>query len=89
MSTQTEHRADSIEHLDHEAECDMKWHQGPPKAHFWIDAHNCHDALTCSSCLVKAKDDFRGLILLGGAVSCSICGRHFVSFERFARVVPL
>lgn len=89
-STQTEHRADSIEHLDHEPACVGVAHDNAPRppATVWVNQHGCLELLLCTPCLTHDRKiilDF----LEDDDVQCSICHHRFGDWETFAQVVPL
>jgi hypothetical protein len=85
MSTLTEHRADSIEHLDHDPECDGC---GAP-AVFGLLSHGCMEALGCVECTKSTCDHIDASISEYGSVLCSVCRKPFQRRTDFTKVVPL
>lgn len=67
--------------LDHEPRCGTSWHEGPPRAHYWVDAHGCVESLMCRTCLV--------LLTAMGRYRCTLCQRRFPSWSASVKVVPL
>ncbi|WP_280412591.1 hypothetical protein [Nocardia asiatica] len=89
MSTLTEQRADSIEHLDHEPECGTGFHAGPPRAHFWIRHHECEECLICMNCLKRLRAKWDRDITIMGKTRCRKCGKLASKFEDAYQVMPL
>ncbi|MGY1946621.1 hypothetical protein [Nocardia asiatica] len=85
MSTLTEYRADSIEHLDHEPEC-AACHA---RAVFWLASHGCMDALGCTRCTENECALIEADIRKFGVVTCCQCDQPFTRREDFTKVVPL
>lgn len=90
MSTVTDERVDSIEHLAHEPTCDRQRRGGPvhgecpPKADYWLKYHECHEMLWCSECVADARRAVRN------GARCKLCGERFADFHAlFPQVVPL
>ncbi|MFE7744408.1 hypothetical protein [Nocardia sp. NPDC057455] len=85
MSTLTEHRADSIEHLDHEPECDGC----SATAVFGLRSHGCMEALGCVDCTKTTCDHIDAGISKYGSILCRFCHKAFQRRTNFTEVVPL
>lgn len=89
MSTQTEHRADSIEHLDHGPECCGIGHRDSRPAAWWANGHGCAEALVCNFCLNLEMYWFSERVRTCGYERCAQCFKTFSSFPDWMTVVPL
>ncbi|WP_157115063.1 hypothetical protein [Nocardia niwae] len=85
MATQTDERADSIEHLDHNPNCDGC---GKP-AKFWLGSHGCMEAFGCPACTEFTCDMCESDIRKVGTVLCRMCNKRFQRLPDFVRVEPL
>lgn len=89
MATQTAPDVDSIEHLDHEPECESTTHVVCPRADVFLNQHGCGAALICSPCLARLEKNCREAFNDSDALECCACHGFFHTFEALYQVVPL